>query len=129
MSSIVSRTLAGKESAQGIVDTDVCDIQPVGATPAYASPEQLRSLQIHFEQRQHPELLVNGPSSDLFSAGVVLFEQLTGVLPFLPAENIERSVPDSVPENSRERWREYEAMSQAHYVWVSMQHPAEQLGL
>ena len=104
-----------------MIDTDICDVQPAGATPAYASPEQLCSLQIHYEQRQHADLLINGPCSDMFSAGVVLFEQLTGVLPFLPVEHIERSIPDSVPEHARKRWREYEAMSQAHHVWVSMQ--------
>ena len=105
----------------GIIDIDTCEVKPAGATPDYASPEQLRSLQIQYERRQHADLLINGASSDTFSAGVVLFEQLTGVLPFMPVDHIERSAPDFLPEDQRRIWEHYEALSQAHYIWVSTQ--------
>ena len=107
---------------QGIIDTNILDVEPAGATPAYASPEQLRSLQIQLEQRQHADLLVNGAASDMFSAGVVLYEQLTGQLPFLPAKHVKKCPPDSVPNESRKGWQQYEMMSQAHHAWVNMQH-------
>jgi len=45
-------------------------------SPAYASPEQIRR-----------EVL--GPRSDIFSLGVVLFECLTGFLPFQNSRSVE----------------------------------------
>lgn len=63
----------------------------------------------------------------MFSARVVLYEQLTGMLPFLPEEHIVRSVPDCVSEHSNKKWREYEAMLQAHHIWVSMTHHCDGL--
>lgn len=105
---------------QAVLDIHTQEVQPTGATTDYASPEQLRSLQIQFERREHEDLLINGASSDMFSVGVVLYEQLTGVLPFQPVEHISRSAPASVPEELKGRWEEYEAMSQAHRLWVSI---------
>ncbi|KAL3140269.1 hypothetical protein ABBQ38_004538 [Trebouxia sp. C0009 RCD-2024] len=107
----------GAHRMQAVLDIHTQEVQPTGATTDYASPEQLRSLQIQFERREHEDLLINGASSDMFSVGVVLYEQLTGVLPFQPVEHISRSAPASVPEELKGRWEEYEAMSQAHRLW------------
>ena len=111
---------AGTRRAQDVIDTSIRDVEPFGGTVNCASPEQLRAIHIQLEQRKHPDRLINGASSDMFSAGVVLYEQLTGVLPFLPLQHVGRSAPQSVPERLKARWEEIEAMLQAHNVWVSV---------
>lgn len=45
--------------------------EPEGGTPRYMSPEQIRN-----------ETNRIGPSSDIFSTGILLYEMLTGVVPF-----------------------------------------------
>ena len=103
----------------------VRDVEPDGATTAYASPEQLLSLQLQYADSgdEEEDLLINGPLSDMFSAGVVLFELLTGELPFEPTEEQEEETeglaPESVPEEYKETWEEYEAMRRLHNDWVS----------
>ncbi len=64
-------------------DVTVLDVNPQGATPAYASPELLRSLQLHCQgfDVAEPGLLINGPSADWWAVGIVLFELLTRELP------------------------------------------------
>jgi len=63
-------------------DPTVLDLHPQGATPAYAAPEVLRSLQQQYEGAEWDDTLVNGPSADWWSVGVVLFSLLTGDMPF-----------------------------------------------
>ena len=96
-------------------------MKPAGATTAYASPEQLRSLQAQFQgDDDHEDILINGHASDMFSVGVVLYEMLTGELPFvLTDEHFEEDLaPDSVPENLVETWDECDAMLRVQDEWV-----------
>jgi serine/threonine protein kinase len=62
-------------------------------TPLYMSPEQARSERA-------------GPASDIYSLGVVMFEALTGVLPYnaqssSPVKNVLESVKNEMPPRPR----------------------------
>ncbi|MEX2426065.1 MAG: protein kinase [Thermomicrobiaceae bacterium] len=59
--------------ARGALDAGLTDTGMALGTAAYMAPEQARAGEI-------------GPSADLYAAGVILFELLTGRLPF-PGEN------------------------------------------
>ncbi len=101
-------------------DVTVLDVNPQGATPAYAAPELLRSLQLHCQGAgpADPGLLINGPSADWWAVGIVLFELLTGELPF--RGKAATKAPEYINSLCKEQWEDYEGVLQAHQSWVSM---------
>ena len=101
-------------------DVTALDINPQGATPAYAAPELLRSLQLHRQGAEpaDPGLLINGPSADWWAISIVLFELLTGELPF--CGKAATKAPECIDSLCKEQWEEYEGVLQAHQSWVSL---------
>ncbi len=98
------------------------DVNPQGATAAYAAPELLLSLQRQFEGEDiSAKVLIKGPSADWWAVGCVLFEILTGEVPFnskdYPAAV---EVPQTVPVESWAQWEVYDHMRQVQQTWVSL---------
>ena len=101
-------------------DVTTLDVNPDGATPAYAAPELLRSLQLHCQGAgpADPGLLINGSSADWWAVGIVLFELLTGELPF--HGKAATKAPEHIVSHCKEQWEDYEGVLQAHQSWVSL---------
>jgi eukaryotic-like serine/threonine-protein kinase len=77
--------------AKGLADADLTEVGGGLGTAAYLSPEQAEGL-------------MATPASDVYSAGVVAFEMLTGELPFTaetPVGLAMRHVQDPAPRPSR----------------------------
>jgi len=89
----------------------------------YAAPEVLRFLQQQHEGREWGKwsrTLVNGPSADWWSVGVVLFSLLTGELPFSDEGPTEREAPVNVPSHCRAQWEDYQCVLEEQQIWVSI---------
>ncbi|KAL3149906.1 hypothetical protein ABBQ38_013271 [Trebouxia sp. C0009 RCD-2024] len=83
------------------------DVTPKGLAPDYAAPEVLKSFYSHFKKSRHLSRQVDGPPADVYSAGVILFQMLTGCIPF-PANSEAfpiSEVPEDIPQHSRDLWR------------------------
>ena len=101
-------------------DPMVPDVRPEGATPAYAPPEVLRSLQQQYVVAEWDDALVNGPSADWWSVGVVLFSLLTGELPFSDEGPTTREAPVSLPSHCRAQWQDSPRVLEEQQIWVSI---------
>ena len=77
-----------------LIDWPSCTITgALTGTPLYMSPEQARSERV-------------GPESDIYSLGVVLYEALTGVLPYTaqhasPVKSVLEAVKNEMPKRPR----------------------------
>ena len=96
------------------------NVAPMGFTSEYAAPEVLHSIICRFSKDRRRYGMVDGPAADVFSAGIVLYQMLTGCVPF-SLHNIDCSkiqVRKEVPEDAREQWQMAAAVLQLHTSWV-----------
>ena len=99
----------------------VRDTNPRGCSMLFAPSEQIRSYQLYMLGcDDHPETKINGPAADQWASGVVMFQLLTGDLPFIPGKTKPLPLaPKQLDEDDQHDWQLYEDMRYLHRQWVS----------
>lgn len=89
-------------------------------TLRYAATEVLTSSLRRYCKLAHRQREVDGQAADVYSAGAVLYQQMTGEVPFdiTGIDLTQIDVPNEVSEPSREHYRQSIAMMRLHTDWV-----------
>ncbi len=123
--------IPSKKACLAVADPRALDVVPQGATSAYAAPEVLSSLQYQFEGSGDREagVQINGPSADFWAVGMVLYELLTGELPFDSRNKCAaRKAPTYVYSECKSQWEDYVFVLDLQQTWVSHCYARESVG-
>ena len=100
-------------------DAKALAVIPRSVTASYAAPEVLRSLQLQCTGACVHRVGINGPSADFWAVGVVLYELLTGELPFTGKCYTAGQEPEyPLPPDLKPEWERYTCMLEGQQSWV-----------
>ncbi|KAL3149917.1 hypothetical protein ABBQ38_013282 [Trebouxia sp. C0009 RCD-2024] len=88
-------------------------IKPAAFSFAYAAPEVLDVMRLHFNPSFDRSTLVNGAAADAWSIGIIMFEAIASELPFTTQYNL----PEHVSTESERVWQAFAEIRQPQQLW------------